>query len=429
MSHIEPFPTPTTQPRHWLARLSLALLLALATTFVLSATDADAAKKKREKNYILSESTARQMLKVGEAAEEEDWDEVLDLLEPLTRRRRLKPHDKATVFGLVGQAWAAKEDYVKAAEAFEVALAQNAQVSTTQEFMKFNLAQLYMATENYERATELFEDWFANAENPNAQANFMMAAAYMVQEKFDKALPYARTCVEKSDEPTERYLRLLLGAEFQNGNLLQTFDVLKTLATHFPKKEYFLQLAAAYYQAGENENSLAMMELAYREGWLEKESELVGLAQRYYAADLPYRASQVMRKALEAEQIAATKENYEFYANSLLNARHYDESLVPLEKAASLSEDGELYVRLAQVYLEIQDWPKARGALKSALDKSELNNPGNAHLLLGIANFNEKRFDSAREEFQRAAKFDKTRKSANQWIRHVETALRDMEDL
>lgn len=404
------------------SHLGKLLCLIAALALVLSAGTATAAKKKkkREKSYVLTLPTAQKLMKVFDKVEEEDYDGALAILQGIAKKRKLKPHDKAVVYQNIGMMYAQKEDYASATPAFETALAQDALPESTKLLLQYNLAQLYMAREQYAKATDLLEIWFAAADNPNDQANFLLAAAYAVQERWAEGLPYSRAAAAKAKAPTERYWGLQLALEFQNGNLLETFEVLKLLATHFPKKRYFIQLAGAYSEMGEEKSALAMMELAYQAGWLNKEVELVGLAQRYYSQDLPIRAAEVMQKAFADELIEENDDNFEFLANSLLNAREYHNALDPLAKAAELSEDGDLYVRLAQVYLEVEEWAEARKAIKNALQKGDLNNEANAHLLLGIVLFNEKSLDSARSSFEVALKSEKTRSSAQQWLKHVE---------
>jgi tetratricopeptide (TPR) repeat protein len=402
------------------------LLVALIVAFGLLAGAADGAEKKKKrnkKNFILSEQTAKKMMKVGKYMQDEDFESALGVLETLTRRRRMKAHDKAVVFQMRGFALAALERYPEAAASFETSVEQNALPEGTMHSLKFNLAQLQMANGNFARAIELLEEWFEEEEKPGAQAHFAIAASYMQTEAFDKALPHTRLMVKKSKKPVERNLAMLLACEFQNGNLIETLEVLKQLTTLFPRKSYYMQLAYGYANMGEEENALAMMELVRAQGWLDKNAEFVGLAQRYLMHELPYMASDVMQTGFSEGVVEETSKNYELYASALLNAREYDKALPPLTKAAELAEDGELYVRLAQVYLEVENWKQARESLEKALSRGDLRDPGTAHLLVGISNFNEKRFKSARSAFRLAAEEEKTADSATKWLEHVEREL------
>ena len=413
-----------------LMRTIVALLLALSFSFVTLgvAESAEKKSKRTRKNFVPSQQVGKKLMKIQELAEVEDFQGALDILVPLSKKTRLKKFDRATVYQMMGYMLGAQEKYDEALQAFEVALKVDYLPDSAMQQLKYNLGQLYLGQEGYDRAIELFEAWLEGAEKPDAQAHFMITIAYAGKEDWVSALEHARTSVALSTTPVENRLRLLLAVEFQNGNLVETLDVLKQLVTLFPKKDYYMQLAFGYSNFGDEEKALAMLELAYQQDYLDKERELTQLTQRYLYHNLPWPAAKVMAKGLDDGTVEASTKNLELYANSLLHAREYTDAVAPLAEAAELSEDGDLYVRLAQVHLEVEDWRKARKALESAIDKGSLRDNGNAQLLLGISNYNEKRFLSARTAFLAAADEEKTSESAAKWLKYVDRAIKDQEN-
>ncbi len=412
--------------------IHLILGLLLTLTVSISVVDpADAAKKKKSssrKNFIPSETVGKKLLKIQALAEEEDFAGALGILEPLSQKKRLKKFDKATVFQMKGYMLGALERYNDALESFEVALAVDYLPDSAMQQLRFNLGQLYLAQAEYDRAIELFEDWLDGAEKPDAQAHFMITLAYAGKESWGDGLEHARLSVSLSNEPIENRLRLLLAVEFQNGNIPETLDILRLLATLFPKKDYYIQLAYGYSNFGEEEKALAVLELAYYQEFLDRERELTQLSQRYLYHNLPWRAAKVMESGLDQGIVEATAKNLELYANTLLHAREYLDAIPPLARAAEVSENGDLYVRLAQVHLEVEDWRKARKSLESAVEKGELRDPGGAQLLLGISNYNEKRFRSARTAFLAASEEENSQIAARKWLKHVNRALKEAEN-
>ena len=418
----------TAAQNRWL-RVLVAIALACSLSFAVagSVSGAERKKKSSRKNFVPSLQVGKKLLKVQAFAEAEDFQAAVEILEPLSKKTRLKKFDRATVYQMMGYMLGAQEKYTEALAAFEVALAVDYLPDSAMQQLKYNLGQLYLGQENYDRAIELFEAWLDGAEQPDAQANFMITIAYAGKEDWASALGHARTTVNLSTTPVENRLRLLLAVEYQNGNMTETLDVLKQLVTLFPKKDYYMQLAFGYSNVGDEEKALAMLELAYQLDYLDKERELTQLTQRYLYHSLPWPASQVMAKGIEDGTVENTADNLELYANSLLHAREYTSAIVPLAEAAELSDDGDLYVRLAQVHLEVEDWRKARTALQSAIEKGGLRDVGSAQLLLGISNYNEDRFLSAQTAFQAAAEEEKSANSANKWLKYVERALRSQE--
>jgi tetratricopeptide (TPR) repeat protein len=163
-----------------------------------------------------------------------------------------------------------------------------------------------------------------------------------------------------------------------------------------------------------------VQQVAYLQGLLTEDKELRRLARSYLYHDLPYPAAQVLEKGIAEGAIEADAESFELLANSWIAAREYDRSLPPLQKAADLSEDGNLFVRLGQVHLQREEWGRAAEQLQEAIEKGGLKNPGNAQLLLGIAYYNDRRVGQARSSFVRAREHESTRAKAESWITHIE---------
>jgi tetratricopeptide (TPR) repeat protein len=206
---------------------------------------------------------------------------------------------------------------------------------------------------------------------------------------------------------------------YEKRNYEEIANVVEQLVVRFSSRTYWVQLSAVYSELGRDEDSLAVMELAYEQDFLESDNQLRRLAQMYLFHQVPYYAAKVVEKGLASEQIEADEEAYELLANSWLSAREYDKALSPLARAAALSQGGDLYVRLAHVRIEREEWNEARNALSSAIDKGDLRHPGNAHLLLGIANYSAKRPNAAKSAFRQARNYDDSKKSADQWLRHI----------
>jgi len=285
---------------------------------------------------------------------------------------------------------------------------------------EFNLGQLMMSERRYEDAVRVLEGWIGKVENPSANAYYLIAMGYVQLKNSQSALPYAIKAVEVSKEPSEPELRLLLALRFELKQYEEAAKVLEDVISHFPKKIYFLQLSAAYAELGLDKRSLSTLELAHLQGLLDRESELLNLAQAYLYHELPYQAARVLAKGFEDGIITDKTENWKLLGDSWLYAREYKKALVPLQRAAALSGDGNLFVRFAQVHLESDEPRAALEALRKALNKGGLDNPGNAYLLLGITLAGSRDFGAARDAFAKASGYEKSREAAQKWMQHVE---------
>lgn len=189
----------------------------------------------------------------------------------------------------------------------------------------------------------------------------------------------------------------------------------------FPKKEYWVQLSLIYGARDSYAESLAVQQIAYQQGLLTKDKELQRLARSYLFKNLPYPAAKVLQKGLDEGQIEPGPKVYELLANAWIAAREFSKAEAPLARAAELSDDGRLYVRLAQVKMQNEQWSEAAGLIRKALDKGGFDEKqlASAQLLLGICYYNANQVGPARTAFRQARRHESMREQADAWIAHI----------
>ena len=166
--------------------------------------------------------------------------------------------------------------------------------------------------------------------------------------------------------------------------------------------------------------SLAVQQLAKGEGFITEDRDLTRMAQMFMVEGLPHRGAEIMKTGLENGAIEPTKQAYQTYSDTLLQSREWAQAVDPLAKAAAMADDGALYMRLAQVHLQLGEWDQAIGSLDSAFDKGKVGDEGQAHILYGIAAFNAKKWNTATRAFTRAEGFDSVAATAGKWKEYVE---------
>lgn len=394
-----------------------ALALAFCLALVLRPLAAAAAEEKKV-SFTVSEYAYKKLEEAHKLLGQEQYGAVRKILDQMAGRK-LNEHERALVHQTYGYLESAQGHYGKAAAQFEQCLAQNALPPATQLDVQYNLAQLYVANEQFGRAATTLKDWFGQVEQPPAHAYYLLAVAYARQDQPDLALPAAAEAVQRAPEPREPWLQLLLSLYLEKKDYAHAADVLRRLLNRFPKKTYWMQLSAVYAALGKEQEALAVMQLAHAQGLLDQDKEIRNLAQMYLYHQIPYRAGVVLEKALADKVVAADAAALTLLADSWLSAREYERALPALERAAELSGSGELYVRLAQLHVDRERWEPAQRALRRALDKGDLRDRGRALLLFGICHASTKEPEAARRAFEQARHYEKSRKAAEQWLRHL----------
>jgi tetratricopeptide (TPR) repeat protein len=341
---------------------------------------------------------------------------LLDKLDP----KRLNPYERALVYRLQAFLAYAAFDYAGAIQRFEKVLAEEVLSVRDDNRIRFAISQLRATQQQWRETIDALGVWFRYVEEPDPLAFYLLGVAHYQLREIDEALENARKAVELSPSPAESWLQLLAALYVQKEDFRNAAPVVEDLVERFPKKRYWMQLALIHAALEDYTASLAVQQLAYRQGHLTEDKELRRLARSCLHQNMPYPAAEVLEKGLAEGTIGSDSEAFELLANAWIAAREYDRSLAPLEKAARLSERGDLYVRLGQVYMQREAWAEAAQSLAKAIEKGGLEDPGNAQLLLGIAYFNDAHLEQARSSFARARQHAATRDAAERWIGYLD---------
>ena len=84
----------------------------------------------------------------------------------------------------------------------------------------------------------------------------------------------------------------------------------------------------------------------------------------------------------------------------------------------------DIYVRLAQAHINLENWRDAADAIRQALKAGGLKRTDQANIMLGMALFNQKQLEQARRAFERAAADERSARAASQWINYVESEIK-----
>jgi Tfp pilus assembly protein PilF len=339
---------------------------------------------------------------------------------------KLSPYEKSRVEQIMFNIAYEQEKFEEARQHLANAIAAGGLNDQEASQLRYQIAQLYLQEENWAKGAEALEEWFKTAQNPNGGAYYLLAIAYYQQDNHDKAFPPAKKAVDLTDQPQASWISLLLALYVEKEDYKSAIPLLERLVAMEPKKKgNWIQLSSLYQQIEDYPKALAAMQVAYEGGMLTEDSEYRRLADMLAFNEVPYRCAQVLEKALADKKIEADADAYQKLANCYIAAREFDKSLDPLERAAKASKDGDLYVRLAEVNVQREDWTAAASALESALDKGKLKDTAYAQLLMGISLYNEKKPREARTWFERATKSTERRKTASQYIQRIDIEAKE----
>lgn len=372
----------------------------------------------------MSEKTYKKLAEAQELADAEDFNGARRVLDELKASPKLSPYEQAQLYNFYGFIYYAQEDYKSSIASYEKVLQQPELPQGLRDQTLYTLAQLYFTTENWQKAIDLVNQWLATATNPGPEPYILLGSAYYSLERWndmiapiEKAMSVAR---ERDTPVKEQWYLLLRAAYYELEDFKKVKDILEVLVVNWPKKEYWTQLSAMYGELKSERKQLAAYESAYDQGLLVRSNELVQLAQLFLQSQVPYKASRVLEKGIEEGTIEKNASNYRLLANSLQLAAEDRKAIPALKTAAGMSDDGQLYVRLANSYLNVSDFDSCIESAQQGLDKGGLRREDNAYIVLGMCLFEKDRYEQAKKAFRSAARDKRSAKTANQWIQFIE---------
>ncbi len=377
----------------------------------------------------LGESTFNRLNEAQEMLAAEDNDGARAVLDRLAGSR-ISDYELAVVEQYLGHLEIQREQYRLAIEHFGDAVKLDQLPNETHFEVILQIAQLHNAIEQYDQALEQLDFWFCIAdEDARKQADVwvLKASLHAQRGEWQKVLDSIDRALGTGQEPAESWYRLKLGALQQLNKYRQAIDVLKTLVRLNPDgKNYWLQLSGTYQELEEYDKAMGALRLGYRRGLLDQEVEFMRLAGLLQQMQAPRQAAEVLEQGLATDVVESTASNWEIVAGAWFQARELSKARNAYARAARLSDHGRLDYARAQLLVSAEHWQAAIAAATEALKKGGLDQSqtGNSHLLIGVAHFNQKNFEQAKQAFQRAANYGTLRSAAEEWLNHIAQKIR-----
>jgi hypothetical protein len=407
-----------------------ALAGALATGLPVSllAQD-DGSDRKTKQTVAMSQQVYEKLTEIQTAIEDnKEYATAQRLLDELKANEKLSPYERAQVWNLQAYSFYLQERYPDAIRAYDQVMAQPELPEALIQSSLKTKAQLQFTQEDYEGALATVRQLISMLEEPAADVYMLEGQALFQLTRYDDALEPIKRAItmykEQGQIPKENWLLLLRAIYLEKKDYENMVVVLKELLQHYPKDTYMITYAAVIGELGDTKKQLAIYESLYENGMIsDRPSYLTNLANLYLMHQLPYKAAVLLEKEMNAKAIESTDRNLRLLSQAWYSAREDDKAIPPLVQAARMTNDGELYVRIAQANLNLENWGEASAAARKGIQLGGLKRQDTAYLMLGMALLNEKKLEQARDAFAAAGRDNRSERAAQQWIRHVDSEI------
>ncbi len=394
------------------------------------AQEGEQQEPEREQVESLNPIVARDLLTAYELLQEEKFREGLAVLDKLMAERgaNMKPFDLASVLQIRGSARVNLDQFKGAIADFKKAYSLKALPAAQNLQLLFNIAQLEFQAENYKAAITHLEAWLREAESPDANAHYLLAAAYFYEKNFRAARAPIERAISLADSPRKQYYDLANIVYAEQNLVTPRIQLLERIIENWPSDaSYWKQLVGLFMEQDRRKEAFVTLEVGYRSGVITDEADIAALAQFYSVFNNPHRGANMLEKEMADGRVEKTVENLELLSQLWSQAREHKKAIPVLREAARMSDTGMLSYRLGQTLLADEQNEAAEVALEAAINKGGLTDSAtpDAWMLLGTARFNQagpgnkaKRMD-ADEAFRNAQRYNATRKRAGEWRQYI----------
>lgn len=315
-----------------------------------------------------------------------------------------------------------RKEYDKAIDFYRQALAAEGLSDVANREMLRELAQVYLLSKDYSAAAQALQQALAIKLEPDV-ADFLLLAR--AQHQLGKYLEVVATLDRMRGMGvalSAAQMQQALALYYRAGAYTQCEVLLARLLELQPDDpQLWHMLASVYLQQNKKKQALDQLVLAREKRVPFAERDILLLANLQAANNNPYGAAELLEQALSLHEVPESGANYRKLFEFWLQAKEQENARKALQQAARMSGDTELYLYLAQLQMEDEDFKTMHQTMLAACAKQLPDQyVGRANLLLGVSQLKLGDAAGARRSFINATLVGGVNAQAGQWLQFMQ---------
>lgn len=372
-----------------------------------------------KQEFLLDKKTHEALTEVHSDMDAGKNEDALIKLKKLASTEGIKDHDSAVVYQTMAFVENSLNRLENATKYFIKALSYNALPQKVTHELQYSTAQLLIHIDKPKEGLTYLSKWLANEANPKADAYILAATAYYYTENYKQLIVHAEKALALIKKPPVNWYELLLAGYYELKDYKGATSVLENIIIKYPEKSYYwLQLAGIYQQIEQEEKALALYELAYAKGILNK-GEKIQLIKSYRYMDMPFKAATLIEKEMAIGDLKADKETLSLLVDSWVLAEETNKAKSVFLEIITRFDDDRARLRLGQIYIDDEEWSEALKILDVKLQTEDKKLISKINLLLGIAQYYSDDFNGATRAFTNSLSDAETEDQAKWWLDYL----------
>jgi tetratricopeptide (TPR) repeat protein len=296
--------------------------------------------------------------------------------------------------------------------------------------LMYELAQFYVANQQYSKGLEVLTKWRTEGKRETADSYALEGNIDYRLEKYPEAI--AAINKAKSIDPgasKESWDQILAASYAESGQTDQALSLAKAQLAKDPNDVTTRRNAVSMLVAAQKyPEALQMMEEGRAMGVYKDASDWLNLAKVYLVvgqnSDDPKtnadKAIQVLDEGLTKGILQPGYDVYKLQGDAANIGSEDTRALAYYKKAVPYAKDGEAELRMGQILINQGKYSDGKAAVKSAIAKG-VAKMGPAYMLLGAAEASSKNRNAAIAAMRKATQYPETKAKAEAWLHKAGT--------
>lgn len=399
------------------------VLIQLSYTADTFAAGAEKSEKPERKTQLVGPTVGKKVAKAFEAYSADDIPGALAILLDIDASKK---YDKAYVSRFIAIMYAQMgNEETKAIDYLKAAVEPDILNEADHDQALKLLADLQMQTKAYEDALVNYQAWMDFTGKSDGDTWTKIANANYMLKRLDKMIvPADNAIAAYGDKHNKNPYILKMTSYYERKKYKEAVNVIETAVQIFPEdKSWWTNLGMFYLLIEDYKKSLATLDLAYKQGYLDKESEIKTLSSLYSQNEVPYKAAIILEKHIDSGLVTRDDKNLASLANAWHAAQHIDKAAKYYGQLAKMTNQAKHYSKQGMLLKQDEQFKPAIIALNKALELGA-KNKGRLYMSIAESHYYLEEYKQAYKAINLAMKDPKTKKSAKGWVDFIKDTAR-----
>lgn len=332
----------------------------------------------------MSKSTYNSLMKAQKLIEKDDYKTSKKILEELLKSHSKNDYEKSYILQTLSNIYIHEDNYKKVAKAYKQIIKYNAFEKDSIDKIKFSLSKIYLTLEEFRKSITLANILKSSKTIKKSDLYEVLVIGHFHAKNYKKTISYSKKYLALDIKVSESIYKILYSSYVELKDYNNAIKTMETMVRIFNTNEsYWVQLASLYQEKNRLKDSLATLELAYKNGVLKNKNNILYFINISLQNGVYKKANDLLTKAVETGLVKEDKKIFELLISTHVNAKDIDLAIKKI-KSSEYGNENKYKLILANLYYQKQEFKDSIAILDTMKTKRNSKTAGEKELLKAL---------------------------------------------